>query len=64
MRWTKNQHPWEVRRNGKIVATAASHKAAQSIIKSLTKLTPDARFTTRYIGRNITHCGEGGRALE
>ncbi|NJO39649.1 MAG: hypothetical protein HC865_02880 [Cyanobacteria bacterium RU_5_0] len=55
--------PWKIYRAGKLCAEAVTHREAQGIVKQLSKLYPGDRLYCQYEGRNIAHCGDGGKPL-
>lgn len=65
------EYPWSIRRNGRECARARTRREADReawtksirIIQQLQKIHRSANFNTKYEGKNISHCGEGGKPL-
>jgi len=57
-------YPWRITRNGKTCAFAKTRMEADRIIRQLQKIYRQAEFKATYQGRNIVHCGDGGKALD
>ncbi|WAL59041.1 hypothetical protein [Thermocoleostomius sinensis] len=58
------EHPWRITRNGKICAFAKTRTEADRIIRQLQKIYRQAEFKATYQGKNVAHCGDGGRPLD
>ncbi|GAB4381155.1 MAG: hypothetical protein Kow00121_38950 [Elainellaceae cyanobacterium] len=63
MAFTDSEQPWSIRRDGSECARACTRRDADRIIQQLQKLYPAARLAAHYEGKNISHCGNGGRPL-
>lgn len=59
-----SEYPWSIRRNGKECARARTRREADRIVQQLQKIHRTAPFDVKYEGKNIAHCGDGGRPLE
>ncbi|PSB17649.1 hypothetical protein C7B61_21670 [filamentous cyanobacterium CCP1] len=64
MAFQHSDYTWSVRRNGRECARARTRREADRIVQQLQKIHRTAQFDVRYEGKNIPHCGEGGRSLE
>ncbi|WNZ24749.1 hypothetical protein HJG54_35340 (plasmid) [Leptolyngbya sp. NK1-12] len=59
-----DKNPWKIYRNGKLTAEVADYATAKRVLKALSRAFPRDSFVTRYQGKSISHCTDGGRAID
>lgn len=57
-------NPWKIYRNGNLVAQVCDHATAMRVVKVLSRAFPHDQLVTRFQGKAISHCREGGKAID